>query len=44
VFEGWELDGRPEVVTVRGQVAVRGGKFVGDPSRGQLLRRKPLYF
>ena len=44
VFEGWELDGRPEAVTVRGQVAVRGGKFVGDPSRGQLLRRKPIYF
>ena len=44
VFEGWELDGRPEVVTVRGQVAVRGGKFVGDPSRGQLLRRKPIHF
>jgi len=44
VFEGWELDGRPELVTVRGQVAVRGGKFVGDPSRGQLLRRKPIHF
>ena len=44
VFEGWEIDGRPEVVTVRGQVAVREGKFVGDPSRGQLLRRKPIHF
>lgn len=40
-FEGVEIDGRPSVVTVRGQVAVRGGKFVGDPSRGQLLRRTP---
>ena len=38
-FEGWELDGRPEVVTVRGQVAVQGGQFVGEPGRGQLLRR-----
>lgn len=40
-FEGVEIDGRPSVVTVRGQVAVREGKFVGDPSRGKLLRRKP---
>jgi len=38
-FEGWEIDGRPEVVTVRGQVAVQGGQFVGEPGRGQLLRR-----
>ncbi|WP_407541354.1 dihydropyrimidinase [Deinococcus radiomollis] len=38
-FEGWELDGQPEVVTVRGQVAVQGGQFVGEPGRGQLLRR-----
>lgn len=38
-FEGFEIDGKPSVVTVRGQVAVRDGKFVGDTSRGQLLRR-----
>lgn len=38
-FEGVEIDGRPSVVTVRGQVAVRDGKFVGDPGRGRLLRR-----
>ncbi len=38
-FEGWEIDGRPEVVTVRGQIAVQGGQFVGEPGRGQLLRR-----
>jgi dihydropyrimidinase len=41
-FEGMEIDGRPSVVTVRGQVAVRDGEFVGDPGRGRLLRRKPL--
>ena len=40
-FEGFEIDGRPSVVTVRGQVAVRGGAFVGEPGRGQLLRRSP---
>ncbi len=38
-FEGVEIDGRPELVTVRGEVAVRGGEFVGTPGRGQLLRR-----
>jgi dihydropyrimidinase len=38
-FEGVEIDGRPEIVTVRGEVAVRGGEFVGTPGRGQLLRR-----
>ena len=38
-FEGWEIDGRPEYVTVRGQIAVQGGQFVGQPGRGQLLRR-----
>ncbi len=43
-FEGMEIDGKPSVVTVRGQVAVRDGKFVGDPARGQLLRRKPEHF
>src|SRR5215207_2760698 len=28
-FEGWEVEGRPSVVTVRGKVAARDGKFVG---------------
>ncbi|CAM3226591.1 dihydropyrimidinase [Deinococcus saxicola] len=40
-FEGFEIDGRPSVVTVRGQVAVRNGQFVGEEGRGQLLRRQP---
>ena len=38
-FEGWEIDGRPEYVTVRGQVAAERGQFVGEPGRGRLLRR-----
>jgi len=38
-FEGWEIEGRSEVVTVRGQVAVKDGEFVGDPKRGRLLKR-----
>ena len=39
-FEGWPIDGRPEIVTVRGQVAVRAGKFVGQIGRGQFLARQ----
>ncbi|MBB5059528.1 dihydropyrimidinase [Granulicella aggregans] len=40
-FEGVEIDGRPDVVTVRGKVQVRDGAFVGEYGRGELLRRKP---
>lgn len=43
-FEGMPIDGRPSVVTVRGKVQVRDGKFVGDRRRGKLLRREPAYF
>lgn len=42
-FEGVEIDGKPTHVTVRGQLAVKDGKFVGDKTRGQLLRREPGY-
>lgn len=40
-FEGWTIEGRPEVVLVRGSVAARAGQFVGEVGRGQLLRREP---
>jgi dihydropyrimidinase len=43
-FEGWKLEGRPSVVTVRGEVAVRDGKFVGKIGRGKFLERKPSHF
>ena len=43
-FEGWKIEGRPSVVTVRGQVAVRDGKFVGNPGHGKFLQRKPDHF
>ena len=39
-FEGFEIDGRPSVVTVRGKVAARDGEFVGEVGRGRLLRRE----
>jgi dihydropyrimidinase len=43
-FEGWKLEGRASVVTVRGQVAARDGKFVGQIGRGQFLKRTPTHF
>ena len=43
-FEGMTIEGRPSVVTVRGQVAVRDGKFVGDKARGKFLQREPNHF
>jgi dihydropyrimidinase len=43
-FEGWKIEGRPHVVTVRGQVAARDGKFVGKLGRGKFLQRQPGHF
>jgi len=40
-FEGMEIAGRPSVVTVRGKVQVRDGKFVGERGRGKMLKREP---
>ena len=36
-YEGFEVRGAPEVVTVRGEILVRGGKFVGTPGKGRRL-------
>lgn len=38
-FEGWPLNGRPSMVTLRGKVQVRDGRFVGQQDYGSLLRR-----
>jgi dihydropyrimidinase len=38
-FEGWSIEGRPAVVTVRGEVAARDGRFCGTVGRGRFLRR-----
>lgn len=43
-FEGWPIEGRPAVVTVRGEVAVRDGVFVGTVGRGQFLARTASHF
>jgi dihydropyrimidinase len=42
-FEGMTIEGRPHVVTVRGQVAARDGKFVGQTGRGRFLQREPSH-
>jgi dihydropyrimidinase len=43
-FEGWKIQGRPHVVTVRGEVAARDGEFVGTVGRGRFLKREPNHF
>ena len=43
-FEGWPLEGRVCLTTVRGQVAARDGKFCGTLGRGQFLKRTPSHF
>ena len=43
-FEGFEINGRPHAVAVRGKVAARDGKFVGDVGRGKLVEREPTHF
>jgi len=40
-YEGMPIEGRPSVVTVRGQVAVSDGKFVGTFGRGRFIAREP---
>ncbi len=42
-FEGWEIEGRPAVVMVRGKVQVRDGEFVGEQGRGRCCSAKPQY-
>jgi dihydropyrimidinase len=43
-FEGFAIEGRPSVVTVRGRVQARDGAFVGDQGMGRMIRREPQYF
>ncbi|MBX3409024.1 MAG: dihydropyrimidinase [Phycisphaeraceae bacterium] len=38
-FEGWEVKGRAEVVTLRGSVVVDGGRYVGQSGTGRLAPR-----
>jgi len=43
-FEGMPIEGRPSVVTVRGKVQARDGRFVGERGRGRMLKREPSHF
>ena len=43
-FEGWPIEGRPSIVTVRGEVAARDGKFVGTIGRGRFLEPRAESF
>lgn len=38
-FEGWEIKGRSDVVTVRGRVMVQNGRFVGETGHGHFVPR-----
>ena len=38
------FEGRPHVVTVRGKVVARDGKFVGEIGRGKFRARAPSHF
>jgi dihydropyrimidinase len=42
-FEGWPIQGRADLVTVRGRVQVRDGRFVGQTDHGIMLRREPTH-
>lgn len=42
-FEGWKTVGKPEVVTVRGEVAFQNGKFTGKIGRGKFLAREATH-
>lgn len=42
-FEGFAIEGRPSIVTVRGKIQARDGVFVGEPGRGGMLRREAQY-
>jgi dihydropyrimidinase len=42
-YEGWERIGRPSVVTVRGEVQARNGKFVGTVGRGTFIKREATH-
>ncbi len=43
-FEGMAVQGRCSVVTVRGNVQVRDGEFVGQKGIGRFIKREPNHF
>ncbi len=41
-YEGWEIEGRPHTVILRGQIMVSDGQFVGPQNWGKFVPRAPL--
>lgn len=39
-WEGWPVEGRAKIVTLRGEVVVRDGEFVGKLGRGKRVERR----
>jgi dihydropyrimidinase len=42
LYEGWELQGYPEKVYLRGKCIVDGKQWLGKQGQGQFLRRRPF--
>lgn len=42
LFEGWEIQGYPEKVFLRGGLIVNGDKWLGKAGMGRFLERKPF--
>jgi dihydropyrimidinase len=42
LYEGMAMRGRPQIVTLRGQVIVENGKYVGRPGTGRFVERAPF--
>ena len=39
-WEGWEIEGWPTTVILRGKIMVENGQLLGGPDHGQLILRK----
>ena len=43
LYEGMKVSGRPSTVISRGEIIVSGDQFLGQPGRGQYIRRSTPY-
>jgi dihydropyrimidinase len=43
-FEGWDIEGRPSLVMVRGAIQARDGKFVGQLGHGRFISRAATHY
>ena len=42
LFEGWELQGFPAKVFLRGRLIVEGERWLGEAGMGQFVHRRPV--